>query len=318
MSGRVISLISLLFIFNCSASTPVVLTGQIKASDNQTFYAPKSDTWQVQVQWMKPEGEIAEKGELVVVFDSGMIQNTIEQEKVSLHAAKEELHRTKSSAKQAMLESEFAQKRTALLLEKAKIDANIGQEHISQYDYEQNQLNYEKAVVANAKAKEQLAQTKIKNQVDIKKQEITVLKLEESLRYNEARLAKMSLSAERSGPVLYANHPWNGEKVFVGMTAQPSWKIAEIPSMNGLYIESWVHEVDYKHMIKGKQAAIKLDAYPAHTFSASIDEISTQPEERKDWGNDVYYRVRFQFERQPDISLVPGMSVQIALAGAAS
>ena len=315
------SITAVLMLFAASsahASSPVVLTGQIKASDNQTFYAPKSDTWQVQVQWMKPEGEIAQKDELVVVFDSGMIQSTIEQERVSLHAAREELHRIKSSAKQSSLESEYAQKRTALLLEKAKIDAEIGKEHLSQYDYEQNQLNYEKAIVDDAKAKEQLAQTATENAVSIRKQEIEIQKLEESLKYNELRLSQMSLTAERQGPVLYANSPWTGEKVFVGMTAQPSWKIAEIPSMKGLYVESWVHEVDYKHMAAGKKANIKLDAYPERSFKAEITDVSTQPEERKEWGNDVYYRVILAFNTEPNIALLPGMSAQIAFEGVSS
>ena len=61
------------------AQTPLILSGQIKASDNQTFYAPKTDNWRVQVQWLLPEGDIAKEGDLVVVFDSGSIQSQIEQ-----------------------------------------------------------------------------------------------------------------------------------------------------------------------------------------------------------------------------------------------
>ena len=92
------------------------------------------------MQWLLPEGDIAEEGDLVVVFDSGSIQSQIEQEKVSLIAANEELFRLTSSAKQSLLEATYGQKRTALLLEKARIDAGIAVVHLSEYDYQKNQL----------------------------------------------------------------------------------------------------------------------------------------------------------------------------------
>ena len=304
-----------LFIFSCQANEAFLLSGQVKASDNQTFYAPKTDTWRVQLQWMLPEGEVANKGDLVVVFDSGSIQSQIEQDEVSLVSAQEELHRIESSNKQKLLESSYGQKRTALLLDKARIDAGISLEHLSEYDYKKNQLEFEKAVVANAKALEGLKQTQVANQVAVKKQELTIKKYQEKLAYNRNKLKQMSIYAERSGPVLYGNHPWNGEKVFVGMTAQPSWKIAEIPSMSGLYIEAWLHEIDYKRVSINQTAQLTFDAFPYSQLTTKLTEISTQPEERKEWGSDVYYRTVFEFDKDSELTLLPGMSAQIEFEG---
>jgi len=298
------------------AQTPLILSGQIKASDNQTFYAPKTDNWNVQVQWLLPEGEIAKEGDLVVVFDSGSIQSKIEQEKVSLIASSEELFRITSAAEQSLLEASYGQKRTALLLKKARIDASISLEHLSKYDFQKNQLDLEKSVVANAKALENLKQVKVANSVSITKQKITIVKHQDKLKYNEYKLKQMSVNAERSGPVLYGTHPWNGEKVFVGMTAQPSWKIAEIPSVNGLYIEAWVHEVDYKKMRINTIVDFKLDAFPQYNLAATLKEVSSQPEERKEWGSDVYYRAVFSFSADNTLTLLPGMSVQLEFTGA--
>jgi multidrug resistance efflux pump len=311
--GTVIS--ALLLSFPSVASDTFILSGQIKASDNQTFYAPKTDSWRVQVQWLLPEGDIAKKGDLVVVFDSGSIQSQIEQEEVSLIVAQEELHRIASSNKQTLLEANFGQKKAALLLEKSRIDASITLEYLSQYDYEKNQLEFEKALVANAKAKENLKQTKVANLVASTKQELAINKMEEKLQYNRHKLKQMSVYAERSGPVLYGSHPWNGEKVFVGMTAQPSWKIAEIPSMNGLYIESWVHEIDYKNLSVDSKVKFTLDAFPEDAFIAKLTDISTQPEERKEWGKGVYYRSVFEFDALSKLTLLPGMSVQLEFEG---
>lgn len=313
---RAIGLLLLSFLSTaCLADSALILSGEVKAADNQTFYSPKTDNWRVQLQWMLPEGEIAEKGDLVVVFDSGAIQSTIEQTEVNLYTAQEELVRKQSDAKQQLMEKEFAQKRTELLLDKARIDASIPVEHLSQYDHDKYQLDLEKALLANAKAKDELKQQQVINEVSVTKQQLSIEKYQFDLDYNQKKLSKMSLYAERSGPVLYANHPWTGEKIFVGMTAQPAWKIAEIPSMNGLYIEAWIHEIDYKKVAVNDKAKLAFDAYPEKTFTATIKEISTQPEERVLWGEDVYYRTIVDFVIDNEITLLPGMSAQLELIG---
>lgn len=305
-----------LFSLSVFAQDTFLLSGQIKARDSQTFYAPKSDTWQVQVQWILPEGEIAQKGDLVVVFDSGLIQSQIEQEEAALISAQEELHRIKTTTEQTLLEAIYAQKRSALLLEKAKINASISIEHISRYDYEKHQLEYEKAIIFNAKTKEKLTQTKLANKVAVTKQNITIAKHQEKLRYNQEKLKEMSPKAERTGPVLYQNSPWTGEKLYVGITAQPGWKIVKIPSLNGLYIETWVHEVDYKYLTLGTEAKLTFDAFPLQPLTAKLSQVSTQPEARKEWGNDVYFRADFEFTNKSALNLLPGMSAQLEFIGA--
>jgi multidrug resistance efflux pump len=288
-----------------------ILTGRVKASDNQTFYAPKTDSWNVQVQWMLPEGDVAKKGDLVIVFDSGSLESQIEQEQVSLIGAQEELQRLETSNEQKLLESSYAKKRSELILEKSRIDAGISKAHLSTYDYEKNQLEFEKFLVAFAKAKDELKQVTLTNKVSLEKQKITIKKHEDKLEYNQYKLKQMSVRAQREGPVLYANHPWNGEKIFVGMTAQASWEIAEIPSLSGLYIEAWVHEVDFKGLNINQAMVVKFDAFPTQIITAKLIEISTQPEERKEWGAGVYYHAVFEFSNTKELVLLPGMSVQL-------
>ena len=306
---------ALLFVTVSTAenASGLLLSGRVKASDNQTFYSPKTDNWRVQVQWMLPEGEIAEEGDLVVVFDSGNIQSQIEQEKISLIGAEEELKRLNNKGLQKILEADYGLKREKLLLEKARIDASIPRAHLSSYDYEKNQLTLEKSLVAKVKAVEVLKQAKIAHEVAIAKQELKITRHRDKLAYQQSKLAKMSLYAQRSGPLLYAYHPWSGEKIFVGMTAQPAWAIAEIPSLTGLYIESWVHEVDYNQLALGQTLQLIFDAFPDQPLTATVTELSTQPEERKEWGRDVYFRTVFSFPANDSLKLLPGMSAQLEL-----
>ena len=299
-----------------SLAQSLLLSGELKASEQQLFYAPKSDNWRVQVQWMMEEGEIAQQGDVVVVFDSGSIASEIEQDEVSLEAAKEELVRITTSNEEKQIEAEFNFKRTELLLQRARIDAAIPQANLSTYDYQKNQLELEKALINKQKSAEELQQVKTANKVAHNKQRLTIEQLETNLQYNKAQLASMSIQAQRTGPVLYANHPWNGEKAFVGMTAQPGWKIAEIPAMSELYIEAWVHEIDYQKLKLGQQAQLLFDAYLQQPLQAKLTEISTQPEERLQWGKDAYFRARFNFSAT-ELKLLPGMSAKLTIGATA-
>ena len=299
-----------------SLAQNLLLSGELKASEQQLFYAPKSDNWRVQVQWLMEEGNIAQQGDVVVVFDSGSIASEIEQDEVSLEAAKEELVRVTTSNEEKQIEAEFNFKRTELLLQRARIDAAIPQANLSTYDYQKNQLELEKALIERQKSSEELLQVKTENKVAYNKQRLEIEQLETNLEYNKAQLASMSIQAQRSGPVLYANDPWNGEKAFVGMTAQPGWKIAEIPAMSELYIEAWVHEIDYQKLKLGQQAQLLFDAYLQHPLQAKLTEISTQPEERLQWGKDAYFRARFNFNNS-GLKLLPGMSAKLTIGATA-
>lgn len=311
---------SLLLALGCgsfaSFAQNLLLSGELKASEQQLFYAPKSDNWRVQVQWMMEEGDIAQQGDVVVVFDSGSIASEIEQDEVSLEAAKEELVRVTTSNEEKQIEAEFNFKRTELLLQRARIDAAIPQANLSTYDYQKNQLELEKALINRQKSSAELLQVKTENKVAHNKQLLTIEQLETNLQYNKTQLASMSIKAQRTGPVLYANHPWNGEKAFVGMTAQPGWKIAEIPAMSELYIEAWVHEIDYQKLTLGQQAQLLFDAYLQQPLQAKLTEISTQPEERLQWGKDAYFRARFNFSAS-GLKLLPGMSAKLTIGASA-
>ncbi|WP_105172354.1 HlyD family secretion protein [Pseudoalteromonas sp. T1lg24] len=308
-------LASALFTTQVFASQNIFITGEIKASDSQTFFAPQSDTWRIQVEWMLPEGEVAKPGDVVVVFEGGSIASTIEQDEVSLNTAQDELKREQNKGKQAILEAEFALARADLLLEKAKIDAAVPKSHVSAFDYEENQLKLEQAVIQKHKAKASLAEAKTTARVNIRKQEIEIEHLQINLKENRERLQKLTHKATNQGPILYGNHPWYGTKLFSGVTAQPGWKIAEIPAMTGLYLEAWVHEIDYKHLKQEQTMSLTLDAYQDTPLTAKLSDISTQPEERKEWGKDAYYRAVFEFEDTQQLKILPGMTGRVVVQG---
>ncbi|GAA0357585.1 hypothetical protein GCM10009092_22250 [Bowmanella denitrificans] len=296
-------------------ASPLLLTGQVRAADSQVFYAPRTDNWRVQVDWMMKEGQVAQVGDPVVVFDGSGIQASIDQEEVSLINAREELVRQQSDGELKVLEAQSGLDRAELLVQKARLDASVPKGTHSTFDYEKYQLELEKALVAKTKAVDKLDQAKFSHQTALEKQQLKIENHERQLAYHRHKLTLMNQTAQRSGPVIYADHPWNGEKMFVGATAQPGWRIAEIPAISGLYVEAWVHEADQARLQPGQAAWLSLDAFPQRRFEAKLKDVSQQPEQRREWGNDAYFRATFEFDVPDNLTLLPGMSAQLELQG---
>jgi len=293
------------------AQAPLLLSGELRAEQSQSFFSPMTDNWRVEVQWLMPEGQVAQASEIVAVFDGAAIQGEIESETVALDTAREKLEKDDSKFAQDVLEKKFALKRAELLLKKAGIDAAVPKQYLSAYEYESYQVAKKEAESAVRKAQKELAQAELTREVAAKKQRVKIAGSEARLEYKRAQLESMSLRAERSGPVLYGKHPWTGERVFVGMTAQPGWLIAEIPSLSDLYVEAWLHEIDIDRVRSGQGVELIFDSYLGHRLPAQLAEIATQPQKRQEQGPGLYYRLVFKFTETPELELLPGMGARI-------
>ena len=291
--------------------SPLLLSGEVRAGKSQAFFAPMTEDWRVEVQWLMPEGQVAEPGEIVVVFDGASIQGDIDAETVALNTAREKLQQEKTKHAQTVLEKEFALKREELLLKKASIDAAVPKQYLSAFEYESFQVAKKEAETKVEKARKELVQARLARNVAIKKQQITIDRSLAKLELKQQRLADMTLRAERAGPVLYGKHPWTGERVFVGMTAQPSWIIAELPSLKDLYVEAWLHEIDIDRVRAGQEARLTFDSRLRSTFTVKLTDVATQPQKRKEWGNGLYYQLIFTLSEMPEFDLLPGMGARI-------
>ncbi|WGL16315.1 hypothetical protein PVT68_16290 [Microbulbifer bruguierae] len=298
-----------------AADLPLLLSGEVRARNSQPFLAPLTDNWRVELQWLMPEGQVAEPGEIVAVFDGASLQGSIDTETVSLTTAQEKLEQETSQHGEIVLTQQYTLKKELLLLKKAQIDAAIPAKYLSTVDYDSYQVSVVEAQTSVNKAKEALAQAELARDVALTKQRINIRRSAAKLALLEERLAQMSVRAERRGPVVYGKHPWTGERVFVGMTAQPNWVIAEIPALQDLYVEAWLHEVDTDRVTSDMPAVLVFDAYQDSPLQVTVSEMATQPEKRKELGPALFYRLAFSFEESPTFELLPGMGARIEIGG---
>jgi multidrug resistance efflux pump len=288
---------------------PLLLTGSLVSEYRQNIVAPMSDTWRIQVQWLKPENEAVQAGDLVAVFDAGTIQANIERLKTSLISAQEQYKQLESQHALKVLEAEYELERRQLLLEKADIDAAVPKANLSLYDYENNQLTQQRARTELKKAGETLVTARQEQQNALYKQQLVIDKATADLAEAEKNLQNMSVYAERDGAISYSLHPWYRTKLFAGVTAQPGWQIAEVTEKQGLYVEAWVHEVDVARLQQAKQIEARFDIAPEQPFTLSLQQLAGQGEKRQAWGNALYYRAKFTAERFPINQPMLGMGL---------
>lgn len=305
-------LVTVLTASGLSASdNTMLLTGKISSSQKQIITAPRGDRWNIQIQWMEEEGKVAQKGQPVLLFDGTNEQDRLEQNKERLETLTLELTQLEMQLKQAVTEAEGRLEVARLQVEKAKIEASVPETELSQYDKGLYDLALQRSLMELIKAEEALGLAQQELETGLQKKQIDILKVEEDTAFLRQQLAKMRVVAELSGPISYAMHPWNGEKLAAGMNVQVSWNVMDVQSLEGLRIESWLHEMDAEHLQVGQAVELTLDAFPGRRFNGKVAVISSQAEKKQDWSRSIYFPVIIEFDATPDVALMPGMSVRV-------
>ena len=291
-----------------------LLTGIITSSEYQLVTAPKTNRWQVQIQWMADEGSIVNKGELVVVFDSGGIESQLEVNEEKLETDNLELLQLEMDKGQAVLEADGALKLTKILVEKTRIEASVPDGEISAYEKGKSVIEYEKAITAKIKAQENYKLKLEEQQVDLNKKKIEILKLKEQIAYQHSQLEKLSVKANVTGPVTHAMHRWTAQKIAIGMNIQSSWNVLTVQAASTYQVTTWLHEIDAARIdLQQSTFALTLDAYPNQSYTGKILTVSSQAEQKSQWSDSAYYRVEVGFVEPLKQAVFPGMSVRLQL-----
>lgn len=306
-------LIVLLIYTQFTHAKNLVLTGQVSSSAKQVVNAPQGSRWQIQIQWMEEEGKIVEKGKPVVVFDGANEQAQLTQNQENLDRLLLEFEQLKVQQSQNVIDAQGRLKVSKMRVEQARIEASVPIEQVAAYEKGQYELALQRAMLENVKAQEALQRAMQEQSAELTKKEVNILQVQEEITYLNDVLSKLNVVAQVTGPVTYAMHPWFGTKVSAGMNVRPSWKVVDVQSTENFQIETWVHEIDAVGLNEQSKVNITFDAYPEKQFTGSISSISKQSERKPQWGKSAYFPAIIQFDDEPDINLLPGMSVRLLL-----
>ena len=293
------------------AEEMLLLTGKVSSAQKQVVTAPKTSRWQIQIQWMEDEGKVVEKGDRIVTFDGSTIQSQLDINIERAETIALELKQTQMQLAQSLLEAQGALEVAEMRVKKARIEAGVPDGQVSAYDKGQYELNLQRSLFELFKAEEGLTLAEEALRTGVQKKQLELLKLQEEIAFQQRQLETMNVTADFNGPVNYATHPWNGEKLDAGMNVQAAWQVMDVQAVDNFQIESWVHEIDALKVEQGETVDVVFDAFPDRRFRAKLTFKSTQAEKQTEWSNSVYLPLTFEFEQEPDIPMLPGMSVRI-------
>lgn len=301
----------LLFLLACGpAAAGPLLTGVVEDVNGQTIEMPSlPGSWQRQIAWMAPEGSEVEVGDLVVRIEPGDLVAQEEQTRTDLEKTRLAAARRIDELKLLLLDAETTLARAESDVRLAELDAVIPASTIPRLDYERYQLTLETAQKALVRAQAEVLNRQAELR-DVEQESALEISKAESLyqRISDA-LEATEMYAEKPGFVIYGENPWTGRKVFPGETLYSSFHIASVASRDGLQLRFWVHEADFLDVGLGKRVRVTTDAQGLPPFETEISWMSSQAEEKEDWGDGGYFEAYARPVGPVPGGIAPGMSV---------
>ena len=290
-----------------------MFTGVVESSQTQVVNMPQVRGWQAKISEMIDEGTFVNEGDFLLRIDGSELDNTIES-KI------EQLDVYRASSKRDMIQIQIDLNNANLSYEKAKVarkvaelKADIPVDFIGELEFKERQLSLKKAIKTLDESKNELAA--IKQKQGEKKIEIALgtEQKEKDLAYWKNQLDSMNITANQSGYVIYASHPWTGSKYQAGDQANSGMEILKVSKKQNMKVTAWVNAIDIPNVTKGKSVDVTFDALPNAQVKGQIIDVSAGGRDKKDWGNGLYYEVNISLNDADNIPLLPGMSALIIL-----
>jgi multidrug resistance efflux pump len=289
----------------------VLLTGELKAARAAKISAPLTEQGQVQIRWLERDGTRVEKGQRVVEFDSSPFAAGLEEKRLAVVSALREEEQEEAQGEANRAEKELALEKARIALEKAKIDAAVPEELVSQRDFQERQLKLEKARVEVEKATEQLDATHQASLAALAVRRIARESAQRDVRVAEDAIARLTVAAPRDGIFQVAEHPWEGRKFQAGDAVWPSFGIAFIPEPSSLMVEASLVDVDDGTVSVGMPVVCTLDAYPERSYPGRVAGISPVAQEPARGSRRRAFRVEVALDSVDEARMRVGMSVKV-------
>lgn len=257
--------------------TTVTTIGQIEATETIDITIPdalrdrRTRIWGIKIVDMVAEGTKVKKGDFVASLDPTEVDS-------ELKSVLEQLDQLQNSFESACLDSSLRLSGYRDVILSAKDQLADKEIKVEQSKYEskayqrQAQIEYEKALREVGKKERDLTRQRIRLEVGIRR-------IEDDIKFRNERLNKLKelkdglkIFAPSDGMVIYGKNLWEGGRKFkIGDEVNRyNPNVASLPNLKSLVSQSFVQEVDIKHVKVGQKVKIKVDAFPEVLFTGKV------------------------------------------------
>jgi multidrug resistance efflux pump len=292
-------------------SQTLLLTGELDTESAESLVVPRVPQWNIALRWLATDGTLVQKGDPVAELDNTNFATDLADKKLATARSAAELAHQVSQDAILTAEKAFALESARTALEKARLSAAVDKDALPLRDYQERQVELERARAAFERARDDLAAQQKSAALEAQIRRIAVEKSQREIDAAEQAVRELVLRAPRAGLVVVGNHPWFGRKIESGDNVWVGVPLVRLPVLSTMRVNARLSDVDDGRVSAGMRAVAFLDAYPELPFPGTISEISPVAREpsRDSWRRS--FQVTMALDHVDVERMRPGMSVRV-------
>ena len=292
-------------------SQSLLLTGELDTAAAQNLVVPRVPQWNIALRWLAKDGTQVQAGDAVAELDNTNFAADLADKKLAAARSASDLAHQVSADAIITADKTFALDSAKISLDKARLSAAIEKDALPLREYQERQLELERARAAFARAQDDLGAHNKSAALEAQIRRIALDKSQREIQASEQAIRELVLRAPSEGMVVVSMHPWFGRKVQGGDNVWVGLSLVRLPELSTLHVKARLSDVDDGRLAVGMPAVCYLDAYPEIEFPGVVSEVSPVAREpsRDSWRRS--FQVRVGLEHIDLERMRPGMSVRV-------
>ena len=302
----------------------VYTTGELRASKSEMIVAP-SMAGTLRIVRLAKTGEFVHGGDAVVEFDPSEQEYSLEQNRLDLQEAQQEISKAKADAAVQASKDQVDLLKAQFDVRRAELDVSQN-EIVSAIDAKKNLLELEEAKRHLAQLEQDIKSHTVSNQAALdvaqEKERKARLLMDQATHNMQSMKVKTTIDGLVS---LKENQQASGGIFFSGMKLPefregdqvwPGTMVAEVMNTSQMEIESKVGEGDRANLNAGEPAEVKVDALPGRIFPAKVKTVAGMASRGMWWSGNTTskFDVTIGLDKS-DPEFRPGLTVQAVVLG---
>lgn len=275
---------------------------------------------ELQIVKLAKNGTPVKPGDVVVQFDSSMLQRTILEKQSETKQAEAEIEQMLGQRNLVHEQNETALMRAKYDIERAKLDVHQD-ETVSRITFEQAKLTVADMQQRLRELEEKIKSDKTATEADLFARRRRRDKALADLERAKTGLENLEIKAPAAGnvnilPNYRSSGMFGGEQEFrAGDRVWPGAAILELPDLSSVHLEARLDEADRGRLGPGQEAIVRLEAVPGREFKARIEKISllARPDFASGWPPPKNFDLRLVL-LEVDPKIRPGMTAVARIA----
>ena len=290
-----------------------LLTGELAARDAALLVAPNANIWPLSIRWLEEDGAEVSTGDPIVEFDNSQLATNLEELERAAVEAQSQLTSLQATVRAEEIETELVFEQKKADLDKARLDASVPPELLSEQEFEERRLTFERAELELKEAGEALELKRASTRARLEKQKNSLEKAKRAAQRARHGIELLTLEAPRDGILLVSDNWEEGRPYESGDSCWPGLIIARIPELSSMMVEAQLFDVDDGQVRPGMPVQATVDAFPDVPLSGEILETDSIAKEESPRSARRVFRTLVRVDGLDYDRMRPGMSVKIVV-----